>query len=233
MKQPTHNDIAQLLERFMDGQTTLQEEALLAQYFRTADVPEGWRDYQQIFAWFDEGMPEAQPSAPQRRKPWLLWFSAAAAVALLLLILQPWRQLSTTSQNKPSAELLTAQTDTTTATTQPADSLQTPTQLKTKPQPKTKRPRYSLPRPATYYAEVKPIPAKPTYTDDPAGDSQLLTQQTGDARQDADHGFPSLQQREDNIGRAIQTLYEADQLEATLAMEGLLEETDLADDELW
>ncbi len=50
-------DIRQLIERFMAGQTSIEEESLLAEYFRTHDVPEEWKVYKEMFAWFDEGMP--------------------------------------------------------------------------------------------------------------------------------------------------------------------------------
>lgn len=50
-------DIRQLIERFMAGQTSIEEENLLAEYFRTHDVPEEWKAYKEMFAWFDEGMP--------------------------------------------------------------------------------------------------------------------------------------------------------------------------------
>lgn len=51
------NDIQQLLDRFMDGMTTLDEERRLADYFRTDDVPEEWLAYKEMFAYFDAGMP--------------------------------------------------------------------------------------------------------------------------------------------------------------------------------
>lgn len=51
-------DIKTLLLRFMDGQTTLDEEAALGKYFRENDVPEEWLAYKEMFAYFDEGMPE-------------------------------------------------------------------------------------------------------------------------------------------------------------------------------
>lgn len=50
-------DIQQLIERFMAGRTSIDEEGLLAEYFRTHDVPEKWSGYKDMFAWFDEGMP--------------------------------------------------------------------------------------------------------------------------------------------------------------------------------
>ncbi len=85
----TRNDIEKLLRRFMDGLTTVDEEARLAEWFRTNDVPEEWIDYKQMFAFFDAGMPDCGP-VPAEEKPkkrrWILpaMLSAAASVLLLL-----------------------------------------------------------------------------------------------------------------------------------------------------
>ena len=51
----TQNDhIRELLDRFMNGQTSEAEEAQLAHYFRTAsEVPGEWQVYQEMFASFD------------------------------------------------------------------------------------------------------------------------------------------------------------------------------------
>ena len=50
-------DIQKLIERFMAGHTSIDEENRLAEYFRTNDVPDEWADYKHMFAWFDSGMP--------------------------------------------------------------------------------------------------------------------------------------------------------------------------------
>lgn len=45
--------IEQLLQRFMDGETTEQEEQFLAEYFSTSDsIPEEWEAYREMFASF-------------------------------------------------------------------------------------------------------------------------------------------------------------------------------------
>ncbi|GAB6982363.1 hypothetical protein [Prevotella dentasini] len=85
------NTIQTLLDRFMDGQTTLDEERLLADFFRSSDdIPEEWEDYREMFAYFDRGMDDAAPrpsarttagtGTKSRRRYW-----AAAAVALLAI----------------------------------------------------------------------------------------------------------------------------------------------------
>jgi len=53
-----NKDIQRLIQLFLDGKTTLEEEARLAEYFRNNDVPEEWQPYKEMFQWFDNGMPE-------------------------------------------------------------------------------------------------------------------------------------------------------------------------------
>lgn len=82
-------DIQRLIDRFMSGQTTLSEEARLAEFFRTHDVPREWADYKAMFAYFDAGMPVGEPSGRGKAaviatKPWWRkasrWAAAAAVV---------------------------------------------------------------------------------------------------------------------------------------------------------
>lgn len=100
-------DIQQLIERFMAGKSSIEEERLLAEYFRTHDVPEKWQDYKAMFAWFDEGMPHdkdednkgntdgtkadrKQPgNGTAKRAKIITMLTAAAAIALLLVIVMP------------------------------------------------------------------------------------------------------------------------------------------------
>ena len=59
-------DIRQLLDRFMAGETSLEEEALLGEWFRQhPDVSDDLKEYQMMFGYFDEGMPlEHEPEKP-------------------------------------------------------------------------------------------------------------------------------------------------------------------------
>ena len=51
-------DIRLLLDRFMAGETSLEEEALLGEWFRQhPDVSDDLKEYQMMFGYFDEGMP--------------------------------------------------------------------------------------------------------------------------------------------------------------------------------
>lgn len=83
----THAHISQLIERFMEGQSTLAEEQELAQYFATHEVSDEWKPLQDMFAYFDAGMPIKEPGAsvkiPISKHHW--WWRAAAAAAVLLV----------------------------------------------------------------------------------------------------------------------------------------------------
>ena len=94
-------DIRLLLNRFMAGETTLEEEALLGEWFRQhPDVSDDLKEYQMMFGYFDEGMPldyeaeehveKAHPKAKARMRRLWLPLSLAASIALLIGFAIPW-----------------------------------------------------------------------------------------------------------------------------------------------
>lgn len=93
-------DIRLLLDRFMAGETSLEEEALLGEWFRQhSDVSDDLKEYQLMFGYFDEGMPldheaeerveNAHPKAKARMRRLWLSLSLAASIALLFVIAIP------------------------------------------------------------------------------------------------------------------------------------------------
>lgn len=54
-RQYDEQEIDQLLTKFMAGETTLNEEEALANYFRAHEVDEEWQEYKEMFALFDNG----------------------------------------------------------------------------------------------------------------------------------------------------------------------------------
>jgi hypothetical protein len=106
----TKEYIQSLLDKYMDGTTTLEEEDILASYFRGNNIPQEWEDYRQLFEEI-----EAMKPQPKSDRRWIGWSIAAAAiVAGILYLALPH------SQTEP-AQPLVAQTDTT--TTQPSEQL--------------------------------------------------------------------------------------------------------------
>ena len=87
MKRYSRHQIEALLNKFMDGQTTVEEEAQLADYFRSHDVPAEWEDYRDMFGYFDRGMegelvPVQQPRASLTRLMGRRWWGIATAAAI-------------------------------------------------------------------------------------------------------------------------------------------------------
>ncbi len=98
--------IGQLLDKYMAGTSTLEEEDILAKYFRGKDIPQEWEDYRQLFQEIEAMKPE--PKADHR---WIGWsVAAAAAVAGVLYFAIPSHQAG-----QPQTTPLVAQSDSTKA----------------------------------------------------------------------------------------------------------------------
>ena len=119
MKRYSQQQIQDLLDKFMNGLTTLEEEAALGDYFRTHEVPEEWEDYRQMFGYFDRGMegdlltPQAS-TTPLTRQMGHRWWGIAAAAAIIavivsLTVLRPGTS-TTVTQQPPVAEAQTVDT---------------------------------------------------------------------------------------------------------------------------
>ena len=78
----TDKQINDLLDRFMAGETSEQEERLLTDYFCTrTDIPEAWAAYAVMFRGFWQSVAREVPLGRSRHR----WWMAAAAVVLVLL----------------------------------------------------------------------------------------------------------------------------------------------------
>ena len=99
----TKEYIAKLLDKYMDGTSTLDEEDILAHYFHSGNVPQEWEDYRQLFSEIET----MQPKRQNRR--WAFWgVAAAASVAGLLYMAVPSKQVDL----RPDNAALTVKTDT-------------------------------------------------------------------------------------------------------------------------
>ena len=104
------NDIRTLIERYMSGETTNEEEATLRTWFRLAgeDVPEEWRPLRAMFSFVDEERLTSDvtkwaategkttnhnlhstPRLKILRKPGIWTASAVAAAAIAMVLLVP------------------------------------------------------------------------------------------------------------------------------------------------
>lgn len=169
--------IQQLIDKYMNGQTTVDEEQLIARYFRNAtDVPDSLKPYRDMFAYFDEGMPlgalpefdgsagqaetrvapdSSKVVAPRRHSLRMAaWWSGAvaAAVALLLIMHRP------SAPVQPIASAVVVSDTCSTSTGVEAEQNVVTDSVKLKPQPQRRRPsvrrRYYIAPPKTYLAHA-------------------------------------------------------------------------------
>lgn len=120
-------NIRQLIGRFMQGLTSIEEEEQISQWFAVhTDVSDDLKSYQQMFAYFDKGMPIDEqmpidkqiPVEEEIRKPLrnhsrlrTLWCLLAAAAAVALLIVMTWPAQNGNTPVTPSATLAQAEED--------------------------------------------------------------------------------------------------------------------------
>lgn len=119
-------NIRLLIGKFMQGLTSIEEEERISQWFAVhTDVSDDLKPYQQMFAYFDKGMPMDEqlsedkqiPVEEEIRKPLRnhsrlrpLWCLLAAA-AVALLVVMTWPAQNGNTPVTPSATLAQAEKD--------------------------------------------------------------------------------------------------------------------------
>ena len=103
MIQYTKAYIEGLLDKFMAGISTLEEEDILSQYFAQETIPAKWEQYRLLFAELEAMKPSAKP-----KRRWIGWSVAAAIVAGILYIAIP------SAHQEDGTNQLVAEADTTT-----------------------------------------------------------------------------------------------------------------------
>ena len=84
----TKNNIEEYIRRFMEGETTNAEEQAIYRFFRAKEVPEHLKPYTEMFAWYEEGMPEEELSKSKaqplwKRIPLEIWSTGIAAMLVI------------------------------------------------------------------------------------------------------------------------------------------------------
>ena len=156
-KQYNTENIARLLGRFMAGESTLAEEQLLADYFRTHEVVGNWREYKEMFALFDSGVVAVRQEAPQQqhrastplRHGQLGWGVGIAAAVLIAFLLWPESDspLPTSPKGEESSSLRErAVAEATQQLTMEVATAQPQQEARSNAQPKRKR-KKAVPKP--------------------------------------------------------------------------------------
>lgn len=179
-------DIHRLIERFMAGLTSIEEERFIADYLRTHEVDGDLLPYKRMFAWFDEGIPMKEsaekeqtdlsvpPHVPRHAKggsrPALLrkvsyFIMAAAAAALLFAVVWPRTEPRRMANNVTVEALPDEKAPVAKPDTLASDTTTTIVAPKKKTRRKIRRDRFKPLPPKVYLAE--------TATDSVAKDAEM------------------------------------------------------------
>lgn len=84
--------IEALLEKYFQGETSLQEETILRKYFSSSNVASHLTSYQSLFGYFEEEETIRSHQVPQikPKNHWVMWGSIAASVLLFLSLFFFW-----------------------------------------------------------------------------------------------------------------------------------------------
>lgn len=101
MPKPHETDIRMLIDRYMSGDTTNEEEAMLRTWFRLAgdDIPEEWRPLRALFGFVDEQRSTTLQRAMHRPRIWISSAVAAVAIVIVMFVTQIYNVSTTTPQN--------------------------------------------------------------------------------------------------------------------------------------
>ncbi|WP_197027669.1 hypothetical protein [Prevotella sp. 10(H)] len=80
------NEIDNILEKYFEGLTSLEEEKTLRQYFRQPEIEERHKMYAPMFNFFSEERKEISIEKKKRKIPLYAWVSIAASILLLITV---------------------------------------------------------------------------------------------------------------------------------------------------
>ena len=193
MRQYTKAFIQSLLDKYMEGTTTLEEEDILRQYFTRGDVPAEWEDYRQLFAEIDSMRP-----AGKHDRRWWPWSIAAAVVAALVVFTITQRP----QENQPKSDVI--------AQLEEKDSVTIPKAVETRPD--STQPKHQKQAPSSTKRRLRK--PQPTMTDydkaytlmaEAAKEQQQAEQEMDQAQQKILHtqltaaGYVAIQQEDGTI----------------------------------
>ncbi|TDQ25476.1 hypothetical protein [Tenacibaculum caenipelagi] len=102
-------NIEKLLDKYLDAETTLQEEQVLQEYFTSNDVAPHLQEYSMMFGYFkqskDETFTKTIQLKPERTKKNWKWLSVAASVVLLFSVFMGNEEYKKYQQRKQFAQI--------------------------------------------------------------------------------------------------------------------------------
>ena len=194
MRQYTKAFIQSLLDKYMDGTTTLEEEDILHQYFTRSDVPAEWENYRMLFAEIDSMRPTEKPS-----HRWWSWRIAAAVMAVLVVFTITQRP----QENQPKSDVIAQVEEKDSVTITKAVEVRpdsTPVSKQKTPAPASTKRRLRKPQPTmTDYDKAYALMAEA------AKEQQQVEQEMKQAQQEILHaqltaaGYVAIQQEDGTI----------------------------------
>ena len=102
-------NIEKLLEKYLDAETTLQEEKMLQEYFTSNNVAPHLQEYSMMFGYFkqskDETFIQTIQLKPEKTKKNWKWLSVAASVVLLFSVFIGNEEYQKHQQRKQFAQI--------------------------------------------------------------------------------------------------------------------------------
>ena len=102
-------NIEKLLEKYLDAETTLQEEKMLQEYFTSNKVAPHLQEYSMMFGYFkqskDETFTQTIQLKPEKTKKNWKWLSVAASVVLLFSVFIGNEEYQKHQQRKQFAQI--------------------------------------------------------------------------------------------------------------------------------
>src|SRR5690625_40423 len=96
--------INKLLQKYLEAETTLEEEARLKEYFtQTKDLPPEWEEYRMLFSFYQKEQEHSFSGdifLPQKRSyKWTFRMAGMVAVLIVLFLIQPFVGSRSGSEN--------------------------------------------------------------------------------------------------------------------------------------
>lgn len=82
------DNINKLIEKYFEGLTSANEEAVLRRFFTSGNVPDQLAMYTPLFTYFDNEIKNAEASTTGQfriKRNWVLWLSSVAACIALII----------------------------------------------------------------------------------------------------------------------------------------------------
>ncbi|WP_338378295.1 hypothetical protein [uncultured Flavobacterium sp.] len=92
--------IEELLEKYLEGTTSLEEENILKNFFSNDNVPSHLTDYKMLFGYYKMNKQEMSKTRmiPKKKNNYIKWFAVAASLVFVTMLTFMYLQNNTTNQ---------------------------------------------------------------------------------------------------------------------------------------